>query len=121
MKIKSVLIMLSLLFASNIAYSQLLDGCKQGNLVFQDNFFTWFTSIQSDCPTGSTTSTQFAQVSATTNTNCSIGLFGTGGTGKLVKYKIANCPIDDYIPALILGFAGIGVFVIRRRGIATAS
>jgi hypothetical protein len=103
-----------LLFLPILGYSQ-QSGCKQGNQVFQMNVITWFTPIQSDCPLGSTTSTQFAQVLTTSNTNCSIGAFGLGGTGKLVTYKLAYCPIDDYIPFLILAAGGLGFFYLRRK------
>lgn len=90
-------------------------GCQQGNQVFQNNLGTWFTPIQSNCPQGSTTSTQYAQVISSSNTTCLIGVFGASGTGKLFTYRIALCPIDDYIPFLILAAGALGFFYLRKK------
>ncbi|RYF22990.1 MAG: hypothetical protein EOO42_07890 [Flavobacteriales bacterium] len=109
--------LLSIIFLSclpTLGYPQ-QSGCQQGNQVFQTLFGTWFAPIQSNCPQGSTTSTQYAQVISSTTTVCYIGAFGTGGTGRVVSYRIALCPIDDYIPFLIPIIGVVGLLYLRRR------
>ncbi|WP_316782863.1 hypothetical protein [Pedobacter frigiditerrae] len=107
-------LIISILLLPILSYAQ-QNGCQQGNQVFQLNIVTWFTPIQSNCPQGSTTSTQYAQVISSTNTICYIGAFGAGGTGRIVSYRIALCPIDDYIPFLILAAGGFGFFYLRKK------
>lgn len=34
--------------------------------------------------------------------------------GTYVSFQWVECPIDDYIPLMIIGFAGIGFFAIRK-------
>jgi hypothetical protein len=65
----------------------------------------WTTAVRENCPSGSTTSDQYANVTSYTTfpaTVCYIGFLGWTGAGKLVNYSILNCPIDDYIPYLVL-------------------
>ena len=77
----------------------------------------WTSLVQENCPTGSTTSSQYANVASYTTlpaTACSIGFLGLV-SGKLVNYDILYCPIDDYIPLLITVISGLGLFYIKRK------
>lgn len=93
-------------------------GCQHptnGNVYRNNNWWGWSNLIQDDCPSGSTTSTQFASVSSSAGGSCLIGFFGLTATGSLVNYDILNCPIDDYIPFLILISGGLGFVYLRKK------
>lgn len=38
-----------------------------------------------------------------------------GYSGRLTNYTVAQCPIDDYIPFLILAIGSMGYFFINRK------
>ena len=76
----------------------------------------WTSLVQENCPTGSTTSSQYANVASYTTlpaTACSIGFLGLV-SGKLVNYDILYCPIDDYIPYLALVISVFTCFFLSR-------
>lgn len=35
--------------------------------------------------------------------------------GYATSYLVAQCPIDDYVPYMLLGVGGLGFLVVRRR------
>ncbi len=106
------------LVSNNLLAAQ---GCLKGTQVYTNppsGWNQWSNPIDDNCPSGASTSDTFAYVSNITSTNCSIGFFGWGGSGKLVDYSIMNCPIDDYIPLIIVFAGATGVYFLRRNQFA---
>ncbi|KQN36126.1 hypothetical protein ASE92_08315 [Pedobacter sp. Leaf41] len=77
------------------------------------------------CPPGASSSTIYASNISeyVPYTQCFVEYMGSGNTtqpfnyyqnGRLVNFRIANCPIDDYIPMMLVGLAGVGVVAVRR-------
>ncbi|RZK93156.1 MAG: hypothetical protein EOO98_00465 [Pedobacter sp.] len=117
------------------------DGCLVSGygMFFQDpvasNPTTFFRGgsyrvTVAECSAGVSPSNSYYVVTTTSSQDCYAGYSGSGSQtnmrnytfmGKKRVFNVMYCPIDDYIPALVLGFAGIGVFVIRRRGVVIAS
>lgn len=73
--------------------------------------FNWNQSWQGErvllantfCPTAS-------------DTNCRINGNGAGATnGKLYTFYYYGCPIDDYIPLLLVGISSFGFYFLRKR------
>ncbi|RZK53630.1 MAG: hypothetical protein EOO87_12440 [Pedobacter sp.] len=48
-------------------------------------------------------------------TNTTAGYESMSAYGTLVSYGPLPCPIDDYIPYMILGVSGFGFFYLRRN------
>lgn len=93
-------------------------GCLKGGEVYtvSPGFLSgWTSPIQNSCGSGATPSTSYADVNSITNTSCSIGVFWTGGTGVLVNYDIEFCPIDDYIPLMLVMIVATSGFFLRRN------
>lgn len=80
------------------------------------------------CPAGATSSTRYAVNQGNTSMPsiaCYVEYKNNGSpfgypnnyyqNGRLVYFRVANCPIDDYLPFMLLGSAGLGVFVLRSR------
>ena len=59
------------------------------------------------------------RMTTTACTSCSFG--GVQRAGVLVDFAVFRCPLDDYIPLVILGIAGIGIVFIRRLKIDATS
>ena len=92
-------------------------GCLKGGKVYINSpsgWNQWTSPISDNCPGGSTTATTYAYVNSITSTSCSIGFLGWSGSGVLVDYGIMNCPIDDYIPILIV-LTGSTYFLFLKR------
>ncbi|MEJ5995903.1 hypothetical protein WG904_15850 [Pedobacter sp. Du54] len=50
------------------------------------------------------------------NNSCRINGSGSGSTyGKLVTFYFFPCPIDDYIPLLLVAIGGFGFLILRKR------
>jgi len=86
-------------------------------------FYTTETSYQRSCSSGAGSSTSYAAnvVDVAPSSGCWVEYKG-GGTqypnnyyqnGKLVNFSIVECPIDDYVPLLFLGLAGVGFITAR--------
>ena len=98
-------------------------GCYRSanNTVYisYDSFFGWWSSASpSNCPAGSSTSTDFARVLTNTTTPATpcdvLGILGSNN-GFLVNYQIIKCSLDDYIWFLFLLLGGLGFHYMRKR------
>ncbi|KLT66614.1 hypothetical protein [Pedobacter sp. BMA] len=79
---------------------------------------------QASCQAGNSPSNSYYILTSAAGPTCYAGYDGSGATndganyqqsGNRVTFNVANCPLDDYIPLLII-FAGfLGLFGIRRR------
>ena len=89
-------------------------------------FFSNSAPYDISCPAGATRTTVYASNVSDyiPNTQCFVEYKGTGSTtqpgnywqnGKLVNFRVANCPIDDYIPHLLLLSSLVAVIALRRR------
>jgi len=87
-------------------------------------FYTIETSYKLTCPPGAGSSTSHATnvVDAVPSSGCWVEYKG-GGTqypnnyyqnGKVVSFRIVECPIDDYVLLLFAGIAGLGFFNLNR-------
>ncbi len=103
-------------FVSNKLFAA--QGCLKGGLVYTSppsGWRSWWTdSIDDSCSSGASTSDTYAYVYTISNSACSVALFNWGGSGVLVDYSIMNCPIDDYIPILIV-LTGSTYFLFLKR------
>lgn len=120
---KILILFVLLLACSNIEVKAVIGCQRDSNLDVYTNppsgWNGWTTLIQENCPTGSTTSSQYANVTSYTTlpaTACSIGFLGLV-SGKLVNYSILYCPIDDYIPLLVLVTGVLSCFFLVRNRI----
>jgi hypothetical protein len=118
-KIKFIIMTILICLNSNIYAAT---GCRNGTgAVYTTTFIFfggtyWDTPVNTNCPLGSTTSTQYANVTSTSSTNCTIYLGGLSTTtGKIVTYGLLNCPIDDFIPFLILATGALGAVYLRKN------
>lgn len=107
-----------LFFFVNYSFAQ-FQGCKRGVSIYTDppnSIFAWTNSVSESCPSNATTSTEYSVFlgNVPSASTCYIGLFGLGGSGTLVYYRIANCPIDDYIWFFILPIGGFSFFYMRK-------
>ncbi|MDQ1139413.1 hypothetical protein [Pedobacter agri] len=89
-------------------------------------FYSNSSPYDISCPSGATRTTVYAaNVSDyVPYTQCFVEYMGSGTTtqpfnyyqnGRLVNFRIANCPIDDYIPLMLVGLAGMGFVMVRRK------
>ncbi len=111
---KFVFLLLSIMFCWSKVDAD--TGCSYNGYVYTRapyilNWY-WSVPIQDNCPSGALHSTQYANVSATSATPCSVGLFAWGVQ---VNYAIDFCPLDDFIwlVAIISGFFGY-VFIHKK-------
>jgi len=72
----------------------------------------WSVPIQDNCPSGALHSTQYANVSATSTTPCSVGLFAWGVE---VNYAIDFCPLDDFVWVLTFISGIFGYVFIHKK------
>ncbi|MCX3266536.1 hypothetical protein [Pedobacter agri] len=89
-------------------------------------FYTTAVSYTATCPPGASASTTYAvNISdVVPGTGCWVDYKNDGSptqypnnyyqNGKLVNFRVANCPIDDYISLMLVGLAGIGFVMVRR-------
>ncbi|GEM_PF-1386991 len=112
---KFVIIIVLVFFIGNIASAA--EGCLYGGQVYRDQLFTgsWQNSISSSCPSNASNSTNYAKIINEIKPKQSCRLSWSLDYGVLVEYDIAKCPIDDYIPQMLLGVSGFGFLFIRRR------
>lgn len=92
-------------------------GCLRAGQVYRNppsGLNGWSSPIQDNCPSGASTSTQYAEVNSIGG-SCSIGFLGLGGSGTLVNYDIEFCPIDAYIPLMLLLTGGIAIYFLRKE------
>lgn len=95
-------------------------GCLSGREVYTDppgGWYQWREPIPDNCPGGATTATTYAYINSYTTTTCTIGFLGWQGNGVLVDYGMMNCPIDDYIPFLIVLTAFTYFLFLKRINI----
>lgn len=106
-------------FVSNKLFAA--QGCLFGGQVYTtppSGWYQWTNPIQDNCPGGSTTSTTYADVSGSPGSSCRIGFLGFAGTGNIVNYDIEFCPIDDYIPLIIVMAGATGAYFLRKNQFA---
>ena len=105
-------------------YTDRYPGSQASPVLFFDNT----NVINESCPVGATSSiTHPGNVSNTTTpgTVCWAEFIGPGTNrnnagnykynGFLVDFIMVPCPIDDYVPFLLIGSAGLGLFLLKRR------
>lgn len=83
-----------------------------------------------NCPPGSNSSSYHAvddgpQMPPVSPNRCYANYVGTGGglehsgnytlNGTPINFRLQQCPIDDYIPLLLVGLAGVGFVMVRRE------
>ena len=118
---KKYLLVVVLLFLLNDT-SFASTGCLRSGQVYTtppSGWYQWESPTQSECPVGASTSTQYASINSTSSTRCTTGFLGFGGNGVLVDYDIEYCPIDDYVPLIILLLGGITSVLLRRNYLLT--
>lgn len=113
---KYILLIVLTILVNNSLFAA--EGCLRNGQVYTtppSGLNRWTGPVQGNCPVGATTSSVFAYVNSTTSTTCSIGFLGLSGSGVIVDYSIVNCPLDNYIPLLMLCVSGAAVFFLRNR------
>lgn len=92
-------------------------GCLRAGQVYTDppsGWNQWTNPVPNSCPNGASASTEYAGVNSTGG-SCTIGFWGLGGSGVLVNYDIEYCPIDDYIPLMLVVVGGAASYFLRRK------
>lgn len=116
-----LLIPIFIFLVFNKSETQAAVGCQAKGYIYVNGpsgWTEWSNATQVSCPNNASNSDQFAKFASYTSTpatTCYVGFWGFGGAGKLVNYNLVNCPIDDYIPHMLLGVSGLGFLFIRRR------
>lgn len=108
-----------LLFDSNLVAST---GCLKGGLVYTSppsGWNQWTNSIDDSCPNGALVSDTYAYINSTSGTSCSVGFLGWSGSGVLVDYSIMNCPIDGYIPFVMMIASFTAVVFLKRNQLSS--
>lgn len=128
-KIRLIVIFVLLFFVSKSSFGQ--TGCyiASENTIYTVNTGTdyvvwyWFWPItyrvySNPVPTNAPSCPR-AQLGSSTGNSCMRSPGSAGITGTVYNYTMLNpptqCDFDNFTPVLVLGFAGIGIFIIRRR------
>ena len=115
---KTYLFIFFFLLINNILFA--VTGCLSGTKVYTkppSGWTQWSVPIEDNCPSGASISDNYANVNTISSTGRSIGFWGLGGSGVLIDYSIMNCPIDDYIPLVIVLVGVTGVMFLRKNQI----
>lgn len=93
-------------------------GCLRGGQVYTtppSGWSQWANPIPDNCTNGASISTPYAKVNSVTTTACTVGFLGLSGSGFLVDYEIEFCPIDDYIPIILVITGATTSYFLRRN------
>lgn len=90
-----------------------------------DGFYSVNGSYALTCPPGASSSVSRAVVQNVSRTQCFVEKKQDGSpygypnnywqNGVIVSFRVEQCPIDDFAPLALLGAAGLGFVVIRRK------
>lgn len=107
---------------SSKAFAQQQTGCllPNGRIHYQENGVHGGKTNYNTNP-NVLISTVFCVTVVTTNPNCRVNKKSNAANqGTKRKFYLVPCPIDDYIPLIILAIGGFGFFSIRRLKLVIA-